>query len=251
MTTTVYYPPGKRKAYAARQYALKKRTRFTTNAMARKGFRRRPSRVGGNYSEVKFADSGLQQSNIALFWLTQNPTTKDCLTAVAQGTGESEHLGRTMYMLSLHLKGSLFFPTQIGSTIPEDDIQARIVIVLDTDTKGQQLIASDVMNTVPLDEFLAFRNLQHTSRLKVLMDRTIIMRANEHNEGVPLKFSHGLHIRKWNFNYTFKKPIRVLFSDTTAVVGSIVDNSVAILTTASSTKIRLLYQCRLRFKDNL
>ncbi len=207
---------------------------------------------GGSGSEKKFVDSEVTASAITTSWIVLNPTTRDCLTAVAQGTTESEHLGRTCYITSLHLKGIFIRSTLESSTVPVGAYQCRFVIVLDTDTKGAEVTPSDVMDTGQVNDILAFRNLQHTSRLRVLKDKQFVINPSATNEGSINLFATGEMRRTFKFNYTFKTPLRVLFSGTTAVVGSIVDNSIHFLVIASENGAGTCeYQCRMRFKDTL
>ncbi len=209
------------------------------------------SKLGYSRTELKFADSTLNAATIGATWAPLNPITKDCLNAVVQGPGESEHLGRTMYMTSIHLKGFFKKVKQEAGADPTGDIILRLALVLDTDTKGAEVTATDVMDTGGTSDTFSFRNLQHTFRLKVLKDHTIIMRQFNLNEGAVNTFAHGERRVKWAMNHRFKTPIRVLFSGTTAVVGSIVDNSIHLIAIATLTGVTLTYECRLRFKDNL
>lgn len=202
-------------------------------------------------SETKFADSELI-ANLNTTWATRNPTTKDSLTSVAQGSGESTHLGRTMYMTSFHMKGEFVLAAAESGGAPQNDVVTRYVVVLDTDTKGTEVVAGDVMDTGQATDVYAFRNLQHTSRLKVLADKCFIMRPYVVNEGSPNLFAHGATRRKFQFNIKFKRPIRVLFSGTAAVVGDIVDNSLHFVCISNGgSAVSVDYQCRLRFKDTL
>ncbi len=207
---------------------------------------------GGIGSETKFKDSELVATAVPTVWTTLNPTTLNCLSAVAQGTTESEHLGRTMYITSIHLKGAFLRNLAEGGTTPQGDYHVRFLIVLDTDTKGVELDADDVMDIGQTADIFAFRNLQHTSRLKVLADRQYVIRPWMVNEGATNAFANSEARRTFKFNHKFKKPMRVLFSGTTAVVGSVVDNSLHFVVISSESGVGTVdYQCRLRFKDTL
>lgn len=208
-------------------------------------------RMGGYGSEIKFADSEVTSTALSVSWVTLNPTTKDSLSSVAQGTTESQHLGRTMYITSLHLRIEFFIGSTESQVAPIDDEIVRFAIVRDTDTKGSEVTATDVMDAGQSNDVLAFRNLQHTSRLFVHHDKTFIMRSHTTNEGALDKFAAQQRIRFFKVNLTFKKPIRVLFSGTTAVVASIVDNSFHFICISSAVNVNVTYQCRLRFKDTL
>lgn len=230
------------------QYFRYKRGRGLRTPTSNKKFKR--NRMGAFGSETKFADSELTATALTTSWVTLNPTTKNSLTAVAQGTTESTHLGRTMYMTSFHMKGDFFLPTVEADVDITNDATVRYVIVMDTDTKGTEVSATDVMDAGQTDDVHAFRNLQHTSRLKVLTDKTFTMRPFVVAQGAVDLFANGARRRHFQYNITFKKPVRVLFSGTTAVVASIVDNSLHFCAISNST-YSVEYQCRLRFKDTV
>lgn len=208
-------------------------------------------RYGAHTSELKFRNTELVNAPITTSWVTLNPSSGvDCLSAVPQGTTEQQHLGRTMYMIGIYVHGDLEMSRVVDQTLPENDIIVRICLVLDSDTKGVELVASDVMDTGPTTQHLAFRNLQHTSRLRVLKEKSIVVRPLNMAETINA-FAHGQRRQPFKINVTFKKPIRVLFKGTTGVVGSIVDNSLHVIACASEGGVNLGYQSRLRFRDNL
>ncbi len=209
------------------------------------------SHTGYYGTETKFRNNQLTTTALSTSWQTLNPTTADTLTAVTQGTSESQHLGRTMFMTSLHLKGEFFVTVAESATTPAPDAVVRYAIVLDTDTKGTEVTATDVFDASQTTDRFAFRNLQHTSRLKVFHDRTFMMRPVNMNEGAINLFAHGTRTHQFSVNLHFKKPIRVLFSGTTAVVGDIVDNSFHFVCISSGAAVSVSYQVRLRFKDTL
>lgn len=215
--------------------------------------RRNNSRMGSFGSETKFKDAEVQSTILATTWQTVNPSEAalDSLSSVAQGTTESEHLGRTMYMISLHLRGEFFLPAIESSGSPSSDVTIRFAIVKDSDTKGTEVTATDVFDAGQTTDRFAFRNLQHTSRLRVYFERTFVIKPYNMNEGASNLYAHGVAVKHWKVNLNFKKPIRVLFSDPSARVSSIVDNSFHFVVISSSSAASVAYQVRLRFKDTI
>lgn len=236
-------PYTKKGMFPARGYGGSKKRRKNNNNR----------RMGGFGSETKFKDAEVQTTVLSQTWTTVNPSEAalDSLTSVAQGTTESEHLGRTMYMTSLHLRGEFFMPKTENQADPASDVTVRFAIVKDSDTKGTEVTATDVFDAGQTTDRFAFRNLQHTSRLRVYHERTFVLRPYNMNEGTTNAFGHGVVHRYFKVNLNFKKAIRVLFSDPSARVSSIVDNSFHFVVIASSSAVSLAYQVRLRFKDNL
>ncbi len=247
---------------ATKSYPMRKRQRSYDNhsqipmrrfhkRLRLQGRRNHRMRFGGYGSETKFVDSEVTATNVTSAWTTINPTTKDCLNAVVQGTSESEHLGRTLYITSIHLRGSFLLPTLESTVAPFNEVIYRFCLVLDTDTKGVELVATDVMDVGQTADVFAFRNLQHTSRIRVLKDTTKVMKVMQVNEGAVNLFAHGGIRQQFKWHYKFKQPMRVLFNGTTAVVGSIVDNSLHFIVISADTNLQVEYQCRMRFKDNI
>ncbi len=86
------------------------------------------------------------------------------------------------------------------------------------------------------DDTLSFRNLQFTKRFRVLWDRSWKINRKQTNEGAINLFATGNETTAlMTFNRRFKTPISVTCSGTTAVVGSITDNSLHIIGVANST----------------
>ncbi len=209
------------------------------------------SKRGFYTGEVKFVDAELGGTAITNAWVTLNPTTLDTLSAIAQGTTESTHNGRTCYLRSVHLKGQVSVAAAEAVGIPASDRIFRLALVLNTDTKGAELVATNVYDAGQSNDVFAFRNLQHTSVIKVLWNKTYVMFPRNLNEGAVDSFAKGATRRVFEVNHTFKKPLRVLFSGTTAVVGSIVDNSLHFCACALVTSPTMLldYQVRVRFTE--
>lgn len=233
----------------------------TSNGSRRRGRGRRGSastfvrsnpRSGGFINvENKFVDYPRADDAFATDWATMQDGTVKCISAVAQGDGESNRDGRVYHINSIHLKFTIAVDPVESNTDPPNDIIARVVMVLDKQTNGAELTATDVMSTpAGIPAVLGFRELQYTSRFRVLMDKQIrIPRAlMVVNEGSANLFAHGaIYTPVISFNKKFKKPIRVVCTGTTAVIGSIQDNSIHVIGTATSADALLNWSSRCRF----
>ncbi len=93
--------------------------------------------------ERKFRDNALLDFSVPSSWSTADPLGALSLGSVAQGAGQSEHLGRTLYMTSIHVQGEFLMKSDDSSLFPFDQGRVRFAVVLDSDTKGQALLASD------------------------------------------------------------------------------------------------------------
>lgn len=212
-------------------------------------------RTGGYVGlEKKFKDYDLLAQATSPTWAGSelDPTGIGCLSAVAQGDGESERDGRVYQIHSLHIKGWIETQAVESDTNPMDDFMTRLVLVQDTQTNGAQLNGEDVIDTVSsVYDINGFRNLQYSTRFKVLKDKMLrTTGANTAmNEGAPNLFSNGSVRIPFSFNKRFKKPITVRCSSTTATVAAVTDNSLHLIgvTRSGTTVPTISYRSRIRF----
>ncbi len=186
----------------------------------------------------------------ATSWLPMEDATMLCISAVTQGTGEQNRLGRKYWIHSLHVRGRITEPAAESDTAPINDTIVRMCMVLDTQTNSAQLSASDVMNVNGTVDYLSFRNLQHTSRFKVLWDRTFRLNVAESssNEGAANLFANGIVHKIFNIRKTFKSPIAVECELTTNVIAAITSNSIHMIGIATNATSTVNYQVRMRFR---
>ncbi len=208
-------------------------------------------RTGGYVDiENKFLDTENVNDNFTTTWDTMDPDdagTVQCVSAVAQGDGESNRDGRVYHINSLHMQGRFSVNAVESAAFPGTDLIARIVVVWDTQTNGAQLTATSVMDGGQTDDHDAFRNLQFTKRFRVLFDRKVLLPIQTTNEGAINLFANNDMSKLWKFNHTFKTPIKVICNGTTGVIASITDNSIHVIGVANSATVQLSYQSRIRF----
>lgn len=207
-------------------------------------------RTGGYVDlENKFIDFEIVDSATSTAWATHEDGTALCISATAIGDSESNRNGRVYHINSVHLKGFISKAAAESVTAPIDDRLWRVCVVLDTQSNETQLTATDVMDGGQTTDVLSFRNLQFTKRFKVLYDTgPRLLSPQNTNEGAVNLFANKLTIaRSFSFNKQFKKPIKVICSGTTAVIGSITDNSIHVIAVSTGASALLSYQSRVRF----
>lgn len=208
------------------------------------------ARTGGFMGlEKKFADIETNNDAFSSAWATMEDPTNDSISGVAQGDGESQRDGRKYAIHSIHIRYRIHVAASESQTTPLPDLFGRLCLVLDTQTNGAQLTASDVMDVGLTDDVLAFRNLQHsTKRFRVLMDKTFMLRGNDTNEGAANLFAQGAQSTPIvKFNWNFPTPLVVTCSATTGVIAAITDNSLHIIGVANLATALLNMQVRIRF----
>ncbi len=238
----------------ARAFAKRRKTGISTGTLlkSKPRFPRINVRTGGFMDiEKKFIDYEVDSDAFTSVWAggEMEDGTALSISAVAQGDGESNRDGRVYHIQSVHVNGYVELPAAESSTTPIADIIARIALVWDTQTNGAQLNAENVFLTTSSGKDVnSFRNLQFSKRFIVLKDKKLTVKpVGQTNEGGINLFANGQVRVPFKFNKTFKTPIKVRCSGTTAVVGNITDNSLHIIGTANSTAVVLNYESRVRF----
>lgn len=207
------------------------------------------NRTGGFMGlELKFADIETNNDAFASTWATMEDSTNDSVSGVGQGDGESERDGRKYQIHSIHIKARVHTAVSESQVTPLPDLQGTIMLVWDTQTNGAQMTATDVMDGGLTDDTLAFRNLQHSKRFRVLWTKHWKIMANGTNEGAVNLFAQNAQTTPtFMFNRVFKTPIPVICQATTAVIAAISDNSLHIIGVANLATALLNMQVRIRF----
>ncbi len=242
-----YYTGSYRRKYTGRRRPYRRKS-YTRNN--RQGGYLNMKRRGFNVpNEAKFGDFELVNEAFTTTWAAKNPTTVNCISAIAQGDGPSNRDGRVYYIKSLHIKGSICVPALQGQAAPASDVIARICIVWDKSTNGAEVVATQVMDGGQTDDHFAFRNLEHSNRFIVLWDRTFHIVLDSTSEGGADFFANGQQEVLWAYHHEFKKPMKVVCTsvDTLGIVANMSKNSLSVIGVASDATPLLSYQARIRF----
>ncbi len=220
--------------------------KFNGNGYRKKTFSR--SYPAYDKPEMKFRDTEVNLASVTLAWSTKNPTTVLCLNAIAQGDSPIDRDGRVYYIHSVMLKGQLTSVADQADNSPKNDLIFRVCMVLDKQTNQTELTASDVMRVVGTEDFLSFRNLDFTTRFKIIHDKNITMRRFYQNEGVSSSYASGAESVRWDWYHKFANPIKVVCSGTGGTIAEITNNSIQIIVCANTAaQLKLSYQARVRF----
>lgn len=180
----------------------------------------------------------------------KDPLTVLCLNSLAQGTGESERLGRHCEMRSIKVKGTLVFPATEAQTAPAGQALCAVYLVMDTQTNGAQLNSEDVFTnfgaqvgnlTQPMV------NMENTDRFRILDSFHTILVPWTTSEGTN-EFSHG-HVNKpFSLSYRWKgKGKRVLYKGTGGNISDIQSNSLHVLAYCINALPGIEYTSRMRY----
>lgn len=178
-----------------------------------------------------------------------DPATVNCISAPAQGDGESNRDGKQIAITSCHLYGSIYNPSQVNQTALESTPLVFVALVIDTQTNGAQLDTADVFkNTAAtaLTSALPMRNLQYSKRFKVVWSKTFRIGQDVATfDGTNIET--GGTLTPFKIHFKPKKPMKVEFTGTTAGISNVVDNSLHVVAYSSNPNLQLSYNARVRF----
>lgn len=175
-----------------------------------------------------------------------DPGTALCLNAIAQGDGESQRDGRKAVIKSFEIRGFVNFTAQSDAADPAGGQIVRLVLVQDRQTNAAQENSEDVLSDSAGNDVNSMTNLQFEKRFRILRDvRISVEPAVAFTDGTNTGAVSGT---TKSFHWKGRLNMPVNYSGTTAVIGSIVDNSLHIIAIASGgTAANLTYTSRVRF----
>jgi len=179
-----------------------------------------------------------------------DPASVLCISAPAQGDGESNRDGKKINITSAYVGGVVSLSAQTNASTADTSPVVFIALVLDMQTNGAQLNSEDVYINPLANAITAstpLRNLQYSKRFKVLKTKTL--------QFPPLPLSYdGTNMEQSGVDKSFKMNISklnlpVTFTATTAGVANVVDNSLHLVAIASGTGTipTIYYNARVRF----
>lgn len=212
------------------------------------------ARIGGFLGiENKFYDTGVVAGALGAPTDASggefDPASVNCISAPAQGDGESNRDGKNIKILSCHVAGVIAMAKQADQTAADFIPTVMVALVLDTQTNGAQLASENVYTnpsgnaqtcTTPL------RNLQYSKRFKVLASKILRLPQLQMTwDGTNVEQSGG----SVPFRFDKRLNLPVTFNGTTAGVASVVDNSLHIIAYAENTTAvpTIYYNARVRF----
>jgi len=212
------------------------------------------NRTGGLDMELKFLDVqevGKVFTNNTWDLANLDPSTPQCLNAVAMGDGASSRDGKMYSIKSIHIRGHVVVLPVEGVVDPTADVLVRLALVLDKQTNAAILNPTTVFTGNNGDAINGFRNLEYVQRYRVIEDVTF--RIENNCVGIAANtYSAGGRTVPFVMNHEFKNPIRVNCTGTGSTVASINDNSLHLIGTAATDAAtlaltRLNYHSRTRF----
>lgn len=175
-----------------------------------------------------------------------DPATALSLSAIAQGDTETTRDGRKVVLKSYDIRGQVRIDSIASEVTIEIPNFIRVLLVLDKQTNGAQFNSEDVLEDTTNYDGLSHRNLQYERRFKVLKDQTWILKPHPgglNGAGSAQVTGGDVAVFHWTGNFT----LPVNYSGDTAVVASIVDQSLHMICIGSQNNGALQYKSRVRF----
>lgn len=203
------------------------------------------TRTGGYYgrfqpggNELKFFDTVFSGGIDATGEIAPGGGTQTALNLIAQGTTESQRIGRKCVIKRIDLKGDITLANNIGSAT------YNVCLILDTQANGAYPTYTDVFET---DSPRSFLNLANSQRFRVMKRWFGVLNQNA-GDG-----SGGYQSvrRTLKFNKSCNIPIE--FSSTTGAITEIRSNNLFVMWDCDITEddaMNVNMSWRLRFSDN-
>ncbi len=196
-------------------------------------------RFAGPSGELKFHDINIDDAVIA----ANGTIAEDSCVGIAQGTTESERIGRRASIRSINWRFSIALLLQANTATPLTDT-VRVILYLDKQCNGATAAVTDILED---DDYQSFNNLANKSRFRTLMDRTYSFEppaasgADATAEWGPLKIDE-----------TFYKQcnIPIEWDSTTGAITEVRSNNIGVLLLSSSGVCTFNSAMRLRFSDS-
>lgn len=189
-------------------------------------------------SEFKFFDGTKASTTIA----TTGTILDDSLLHVAQGTTESQRVGRRINIVRLSMHVTFTLPST--SVVADTSDVVRFIVYIDKQANGATAAKGDLL--ADGDAYNSFRNLVNKGRFIFLCDKSITMKCPSGSyDGANDQFGEDRRFMKLNFNMNL--PIE--YSSTTGSITEIKSNNIGVMALGSQGKTTVLYKWRARFSD--
>ncbi len=199
-------------------------------------------RKTNNFVELKFHDLDVLDALIAV----GGTIAEDSVLTIAQGTTESQRIGRKLTVHSINWRFDMRLPSTAVVTDTSDVV--RIILYLDKQTNGAAATVTGILETA---NFQSFNQLANKSRFRTLMDRTYVIECKAGSgRGSTDTLSYG-EAREDDtlFLKNLKIPIEYDNSVTTGVITSIRSNNIGVLTLSEGGLVAFTSKMRIRFAD--
>ncbi len=191
----------------------------------------------GTTDEKKFHDVDVDDAVISA---TGTIIANSSLNLIAQGTTESERIGRKCTIKNINFRYTVFLPA-VADAVPTNDI-VRIIVYLDQQCNGATIGVTDLLESANWQSFL---KLENVGRFRVLHDRQTVLNQTC-GAGGSTAANDFPEVAK-NVSFYKECNIPIEFSATTGALTEIRSNNIGVLTISKKGVATLDGKVRLRF----
>jgi len=193
----------------------------------------------GSGGELKFHDQEIDDAIIAAGGVL---TTS--INLIAQGTGESERIGRKCTVRSIMWRGALTLPEGELQGAPGTGERFRLILYHDKQANGAAATALGILEVVGVDNY---RNLANSGRFDILYDKHIDLNHLTLSHFAVNSFSFAGVNRGFSF---FKKcAIPLEFDAAAGALTELRSNNLGVLIISEGGSGAIASSVRLRFSD--
>jgi len=167
--------------------------------------------------------------SIALF------TTAGSLNVIAQGTGESQRVGRKVNIKNLYLHGTLLLPSSNLITSSCDTF--RLIVFIDKQCNGLIAQVTDILTTAEVN---SFRNLANQERFIILKDKMYDINATTVVNATTTTGDQQYHIKMYK-----KLDLPIEYSGVNGTIGETKSNCLVMLCISEGGVVGFKYTMRL------
>lgn len=194
-----------------------------------------------NRPELKYFDvTGQFQSASATIQQPSGATSGWVLVGLAQGTGESQRVGRKITCRNLLIKGVANLEPGTGNDATD---VGQFWVVLDTQANGAGAIATDVWDTVNLGGSQSFRQLDNDTRFKILKHCRFEFTGGA---GAGPNLSNQVKLIEMAIPL---QGLNITYASTLGAITEIKENNLMIFTSSLNGLVQFSWATRLRYMD--
>lgn len=188
--------------------------------------------------ELKFHDLDIDSTNPVP---TAGEITEDSCLGIAQGTGESDRIGRKILVRAINWKFNVTLNATNDSATGFGSI--RVILYQDKQTNGATATVTDILESA---DWQSFNNLSNAGRFIKLMDKTYSLNSTAASGQTASDASSG-HVRSYTFYKKCILPIE--YSAGTGAITELRSNNIGVLAISQAARCRLQGKMRIRFSD--
>lgn len=188
-------------------------------------------------SEKKYLDTTKGNTTVT----SPGVILSNTLVGMVEGTGESQRVGRRVFVKGIFIKGRITLPVTSDPTLTSD--QARFIVYQDRQCNAAAAAVTDILQTASI---YSFRNLDNSKRFKILYDHTFDLNSQSTKNITTVEF--GECVVGLNINIPINASVSYN-STNGGTIADITENNFGIMAISSSGQVNTQYVARVRYSD--